>query len=204
MKLQHASTSRLEAFSDGVIAVIVTIMVLELHVPHEDGWHGLLRVMPRIGIYLLSFVMVGIYWVNHHELCRRVERLSFSMVWANMAWLFALSLIPYFTDYIGEKHFDSFSTALYAIVMTIAGLSYGVLRITVISQQRKSGSFDKLDRAEARKHAASLLCYLVAIPMAWGHPAISLGLVLMVTLIWIIPSLGTNCETSEHPHPEAR
>jgi uncharacterized membrane protein len=102
--------TRLEAFSDGVIAVIITIMVLELRVPHENGLAGLWSVAPRLGIYLLSFLMVGIYWINHHDLIRRIETVDYRVLWSNLIFLFVLSLIPYFVEYLDEKSFDSFSS----------------------------------------------------------------------------------------------
>src|SRR5215475_12798940 len=102
------SSSRLEAFSDGVIAVIITIMVLELHVPHENGWVGLWSVAPRLSVYALSFMMVGIYWINHHELIRRAESIDYQVLWANLLFLFTLSLVPFFVDYVDEKNFDTF------------------------------------------------------------------------------------------------
>ncbi|MBE7182218.1 MAG: DUF1211 domain-containing protein, partial [Terriglobus roseus] len=117
-------TSRMEAFSDGVIAVIITIMVLELHVPHPDGWPALREIAPRLGVYLLSFVMIGIYWLNHHELLRRVERVHYSTLLANLVWLFVSSLIPLSTEYVSAKHFSGFAVAQYAVMMLLAGASF--------------------------------------------------------------------------------
>lgn len=205
MSAAERTASRLEAFSDGVIAVIVTIMVLELRVPHEDGLAGLMSVVPHLGIYLLSFLTVAIYWVNHHELCRRVHSVSYGILWTNLIWLFALSLIPYFTQYISEKHFDAFSTAVYGSALVLAGFTYGLLRLAIVARQKASNSYAEADREEARKHILSVLCYAIAIPMAYWSTRISLVLDLLVTLIWIIPSLGTrtNCETP-HPHATTR
>jgi uncharacterized membrane protein len=197
-------SSRLEAFSDGVIAVIITIMVLELHVPHENGFAGLWTVAPRLAIYLLSFVMVGIYWINHHELCRRVETVDYGILWANLGWLFVLSLIPFFTDYAGEKHFDSFSTALYAAIMLFTGISFGVLRLAIVARQKRLHQFTHTDQTELIKHGLSMLFYVAAIFMAYRHVWTSFLLNLAVTLIWIAPELGTRkCEPSEssHIHP---
>ncbi|MBS1814908.1 MAG: DUF1211 domain-containing protein [Acidobacteria bacterium] len=206
MKLEHASTNRLEAFSDGVIAVIVTIMVLELRVPHGDGWRGFAAVVPWLSIYLLSFAMVAIYWVNHHELCRRTEKISFPMVWANMGWLFSLSLIPFFTEYIGEKHFDAFSTALYGVIMVLTGGTYGLLRMSVVTRQKQSGTFEHADQAEARKHAISLIFYAIAIPIALKSPHVALLLYVAVALLWMTPAFGTHteCEADEHPQGRSR
>jgi len=197
-------SSRLEAFSDGVIAVILTIMVLDLHVPHEDGIAGLWAIAPRFGIYLLSFLMVGIYWVNHHELARRVETIGYRILWANLLFLFGLSIIPFFTDYIGEKHYDSFSTALYGCVMLFCGFAFYVLRIAVMQKQKQLGTYAKANHAEAWKHKVSLVLYLIAIPLAFRNPRLSLGVNVLVTLVWIIPEVGTGAEcidsTASQPH----
>src|SRR5580704_13830492 len=116
MSREHLSTARLEAFSDGVIAVIITIMVLELKVPEHDGLAGLRAVWPTVFLYLLTFVQIGIYWVNHHYLIDEVETVGHGILWANLIFLFCLSLFPFATDWIGAKGLSSFSTALYAAV----------------------------------------------------------------------------------------
>jgi uncharacterized membrane protein len=184
-------TNRLEAFSDGVIAVIITIMVLELHVPAENGMRGLWHLAPRLGIYALSFAMTGIYWINHHEILRRTETANYRVLWANLLFLFTLSLIPFFTDYVGEKHFDSFSTALYAVVMLLAGQGFLVLRLSLDRLRRQRGeTLPKTSQLETVKHLASLALYVAAIPVAYFKPVVSLGMNFIVTLIWIAPELG--------------
>ncbi|MFT4111899.1 TMEM175 family protein [Silvibacterium sp.] len=183
-------TSRLEAFSDGVIAVIITIMVLELHVPHQDGLAGLWTVAPRLGIYLLSFLTVGIYWINHHELLRRTEQADHRMLWANLIFLFALSLIPYFVDYLDDKQFSPFSTLLYEVVMLLAGFTFYILRRTVLEMQAQTGALTIGDRNEFWKHRLSLFLYVVSIAVSFYKPWISLALNLVVTLIWIVPQMG--------------
>lgn len=182
--------TRLEAFSDGVIAVIITIMVLELHVPHENGLAGLWSVAPRLGIYLLSFLMVGIYWINHHDLIRRIETVDYRVLWSNLIFLFVLSLIPYFVEYLDEKSFDSFSTVLYDVVMLLAGATFFLLRRAVMRRQRQSGSLHTMDLKELWKHDVSLVMYLVSIGVALYKPALSLLIVALVTVIWIVPSAG--------------
>ena len=182
--------TRLEAFSDGVIAVIITIMVLELHVPHENGLAGLWSVAPRLGIYLLSFLMVGIYWINHHDLIRRIETVDYRVLWSNLIFLFVLSLIPYFVEYLDEKSFDSFSTVLYDVVMLLAGAAFFLLRRAVMRRQRQSGSLHTTDLKELWKHDVSLVMYLVSIGVALYKPALSLLIVALVTVIWIVPSAG--------------
>ncbi len=184
-------TTRLEAFSDGVIAVIITIMVLELHVPEANGPAGLWRLAPRLGLYALSFAMTGIYWINHHEILRRTEAANYRVLWANLFFLFTLSLIPFFTDYVGEKHFDSFSTALYAVVMLLAGQGFLVLRLSLDRLRRERGeTLTKTTQLETTKHLASLALYVAAIPVAYYKPVVSLCLNILVTLIWIVPELG--------------
>jgi uncharacterized membrane protein len=183
-------SSRLEAFSDGVIAVIITIMVLELHVPHDDGWAGLWAVLPRLAVYLLSFLIVGIYWINHHELVRRVETISFGILWSNLIFLFSLSLIPYFVDYLDEKHFSPFSTMLYESTMILAGATYFLLRWTVMQKQRKMGSLRYTDESEQWKHIVSMCLYFVSVAMAFYRPWISLAINGLVNAVWVIPQIG--------------
>jgi uncharacterized membrane protein len=183
-------SSRLEAFSDGVIAVIITIMVLELHVPHKDGLAGLWSVAPRLGIYLLSFLIVGIYWINHHELMRRTEVVDSRVLWANLIFLFVLSLIPYFVDYLDEKLFDPFATILYDSTMLLGGLAFFVLRWTVMRLQWKAGSLRHSDEAELSKHAISLLIYIISIAVAFYRPWLSLAITSLVTVVWIVPGAG--------------
>src|ERR1700754_1830670 len=122
-------TTRLEAFSDGVLAVIITIMVLELKVPHRDGFAGLLSIAPTLFIYLLSFTFTGIYWVNHHHLIRRVEQCDHRVLWANLSYLFGASLLPFFTAYVIDKNSDAFSVALYAASMIFTGSCFFLLRL---------------------------------------------------------------------------
>jgi len=183
-------SSRLEAFSDGVIAVIITIMVLELHVPHENGLAGLWSVAPRLGIYLLSFLIVGIYWINHHELMRRTEVVDSRVLWANLIFLFVLSLIPYFVDYLDEKLFDPFATILYDSTMLLGGLAFFVLRWTVMRLQWRTGSLRHRDEAELWKHATSLGIYLLSIAVAFYRPWLSLAITALVTVVWIVPGAG--------------
>jgi uncharacterized membrane protein len=190
-------STRLEAFSDGVIAVIITIMVLELHVPHENGLTGLWTVAPRLGIYLLTFLVVGIYWINHHELIRRTELVDYRILWANLIFLFVLSLLPYFVDYLDEKGFDSFSTLLYNVTMLAAGAAFLVLRRAVMRRQSQAGSLRHTDMTELWKHSASLALYIVAIAVSFYRPWVSLVINATVTLVWIVPGASVkNCEES--------
>lgn len=184
------SSARLEAFSDGVIAVIITIMVLELHVPHENGWAGLWSIAPRLAVYALSFLMVGIYWVNHHELVRRTEDIDYRVLWANLAFLFVLSLVPFFVDYLDEKNFDSFATLLYDATMLAAGVAFFFLRWAVMRRQKYAGLLERRDTSELWKHGISLALYLAAMAMASYRTWLSLAIVALVTVVWVVPGAG--------------
>ena len=182
--------SRLEAFSDGVIAVIITIMVLELKVPHQEGVEGLRAVLPTLGLYLISFAFVGIYWINHHHLVHRTEDADELVLYANLGFLFCLSLLPFFTSYVVEKKMDSFSVALYISSMIVTGFSFLLLRLSISRRLRNAGRLEEEDKAVERKNWISLFVYVVAVPLAFQHPYLALGLTAFVTVIWITPTIG--------------
>ncbi len=190
MPRKESSTARLESFSDGVIAVIVTIMVLELKVPTRPGWHGLQEVLPTLLVYALSFTFTGIYWINHRELIDRLPHIDTIILHANLVFLFCLSLLPFFTRYVLEKHMDSFSVALYGVSNVIIGGSFMLLRLAVMRRLRHAKELARHDTAAQTKHWISLLVYLIAIPLASLHPRISLGLIAFVTSIWAVPTIG--------------
>lgn len=183
------STARLEAFSDGVIAVIITIMVLELKVPHGDGIAGLRAIFPILLVYLVSFAFTGIYWMNHQHLLDRVESANRLTLHANLFFLFCLSLLPFFTAYVLEKKIGSFAVVLYALEMMATGLSFLLLRLAVHRQLRHAGDLRGEDRAARGKHLASLVLYLTAIPLAYFHPAVAMMVIAAVTAVWSIPNL---------------
>jgi uncharacterized membrane protein len=185
-----ANTARLEAFSDGVIAVIITIMVLELKVPHQDGIAGLYAVLPTLAVYAISFAFTGIYWMNHHHLVHRTEEADELVLYANLSFLFCLSLLPFLTSYVLDKKMDSFSVALYAASMVVTGFSFLLLRLAIGRRLRLAGKLETQDTSVQHKHWMSLLTYLTAIPMAHYHPYIALGLCAFVTVIWITPTAG--------------
>jgi uncharacterized membrane protein len=190
------TTARLEAFSDGVIAVIITIMVLELKVPHQDGLAGLRAVLPTLGLYFISFAFTAIYWINHHHLVHRTEEADERILYANLGFLFCLSLLPFFTSYVLDKKMDSFSVAIYIASMIVTGFSFLLLRLAISRRLRNAGKLEAEDTAVQRKNYLSLFVYLVAIPIASQHPHIALGLVAFVTVIWITPTVGIK------PHEE--
>ena len=185
-----ATPARLEAFSDGVIAVIITIMVLELKVPHQDGFAGLRAVLPTLCLYFISFAFTGIYWINHHHLVHRTDEADELILYATLGFLFCLSLLPFFTAYVLEKKMDSFSVAIYVTSMILTGFSFLLLRLAIARRLRHAGKLDAEDKAVERKNYLSLFVYLVAVPLAFQHPHLSLGLVAIVTVIWITPTTG--------------
>ena len=179
-------TARLEAFSDGVLAIIITIMVLELRVPHAADLAGLRPVAPVFLSYVLSFVYVGIYWNNHHHMLHVCSRVTGGILWANLHLLFWLSLIPFVTAWMGENHFAPVPTAAYGVVLLLAAIAYWVLQRIIISSQ---GSESLLARAVGSdiKGKVSPFLYVIAIPAAFVHQAISGGLYVAAALIWLLP-----------------
>jgi uncharacterized membrane protein len=177
---------RLEAFSDGVIAIIITIMVLELKVPHGTSVETLLKLAPVFGTYVLSFVFVGIYWNNHHHLLHGVRSINGSVLWANLHLLFWLSLIPFFSGWMGENHFESLPVALYGATLLMCGVAYYILcQVLVAHHGRESPLATALGRDQ--KGILSLMLYLVAVPMAFFSAPIALALYALVAIMWLIP-----------------
>ena len=179
-------TGRLEAFSDGVIAVIITIMVLELKVPSGSDFGSLHAVVPTFIAYAISFVNVGIYWNNHHHLLKAAHKVNAAMMWANLHLLFWLSLFPFVTGWMGENHLTTAPTALYGAVMLLAAVAYYILQSVIVAQQ---GPDSKLARSIGRdfKGKASPVLYAVAIGLAFFEPWISGCLYVLVALMWLIP-----------------
>lgn len=181
MSSKSLNPGRLEAFSDGVIAVIITVLVLELKVPAPDGLPGLRTVFPAVFLYLLTFVQIGIYWVNHHYLVDEVERVSHGILWANLIFLFCLSLFPFATEWVGLKGLSSFTASLYAGVSILPGLGY----MGLWTQVRANSAVPA--HASWGKQIASVALYLSAIPVAYLRPAASLALISIVAVIWLLP-----------------
>ena len=177
---------RLEAFSDGVIAILITIMVLELRPPQGATVSALREVVPSVLTYVLSFVFLGIYWTNHHHLLQLTERVTGSVLWANLHLLFWLSLIPFVTAWMGRNHDAAVPTALYGTLMVLAAVAYQTLQYTIIHVQ---GTDSQLARAigSDRKGKISLLLYLGAIPIAFAQPIVSDILFVIVALVWLVP-----------------
>jgi uncharacterized membrane protein len=180
------SKGRLEAFSDGVIAIIITIMVLELKVPHGDRVQDLAPLLPTFLSYVLSFLYVGIYWNNHHHLLHACTAVTGAMLWANLHLLFWLSLFPFTTGWMGENHFTAVPTALYAAVLLMAAIAYLILQQTII---RAQGQDSILKKAIGRdwKGKLSTLVYVVAILATLRSPRIAQAILVIAALVWLIP-----------------
>jgi uncharacterized membrane protein len=177
---------RLEAFSDGVLAIVITIMVLELKVPDGDDWIALRPVVPVLLAYLLSFVYVGIYWVNHHHLLHTVKRVDGPILWANLHLLFWLSLVPATTSWLDEAHFATAPTALYGAVLLMAAVAYWVLQNVIVAAHGRESALARAIGAD-RKGKSSLGLYALAIVLAFRWPAASLAIYVAVALIWLVP-----------------
>jgi uncharacterized membrane protein len=177
---------RLEAFSDGVIAIIITIMVLELKTPHEPSLHGLLPMAHTFASYALSFVFVGIYWNNHHHLFQAVRHVTGGVLWANLGLLFFLSLVPFGTAWMGESHFESGPVAFYGMNFLLAAVAYTVLaQLLAHAHPDHAVLRDALGRDWKGK--LSLALYLAAVALAFVEPLVSCGLYVTVAVIWLIP-----------------
>jgi uncharacterized membrane protein len=178
--------NRLEAFSDGVIAIIITIMVLELKVPHGADLAALLPLVPVFLSYVLSFVYVGIYWNNHHHMLQAAERVNGRILWANLHLLFWLSLFPFVTGWMGENHFEAMPTALYGVVLLMAAVSYWVLQQAIIGHHGRESA---LARAVGRdiKGKISPVIYLAAIVLSFFNRWIADALYVAVALMWLVP-----------------
>ena len=178
--------TRLEAFSDGVLAIIITIMVLELKVPHGDSLSTLQPLLPVFLGYLLSFIYIAIYWNNHHHLMHTVEHVSASILWANMHLLFWLSLIPFATAWMGENHFSATPTALYGFILLMAGFAYWLLQKAIIRSHGRDSVLASALGGDL-KGKGSLLLYLLAIPLAFRQELLADAIYVLVAIWWLVP-----------------
>jgi uncharacterized membrane protein len=178
--------NRLEAFSDGVLAVIITIMVLELKAPHDVSVQALVPMLPAFFSYVLSFLYIAIYWNNHHHLLHTVNRVNGSILWANNHLLFWLALVPFVTAWSGENHFAALPVALYGIVLLMAAVAYFLLTNTIIATH---GNDSVLARAIGKDHKGkvSVVLYALAVPLAFWAPIVSLAIYAGVAVMWLIP-----------------
>jgi uncharacterized membrane protein len=176
----------MEAFSDGVLAVIITIMVLEMKAPVGADLAALAPLFPVFLVYVLSFIYIGIYWNNHHHMLHAVQRIDGRSMWANLHLLFWLSLVPFVTGWMGENHFAALPTALYGFVLLMAAIGYTLLQIALVAA---NGKHALLANAVGRdlKGKLSVVCYLLAIPLAFVHQAIADALYVAVAVMWLVP-----------------
>ena len=190
--------NRLEAFSDGVIAIIITIMVLELKVPHGVDLAALKPLLPVFLSYVLSFIYVGIYWNNHHHMLHSASKVTGGILWANLHLLFWLSLFPFTTGWLGENHIASLPAAVYGFVLLMAAIAYFVLQRAIIGQQ---GHDSILLRAVGSdwKGKVSPVLYFIAIPLAFFNPWLSIAIYAGVAVIWLVPDRRIERLLTDHP-----
>ena len=191
------SKSRLEAFSDGVIAIIITIMVLELKTPHSADWHALERLLPVFLSYVLSFVHLGIYWNNHHHLLQAVRKVGGGVLWANLHLLFWLSLIPFATAWMGENHFAELPVAIYGTVLLCSGIAYYILAHALIAQHGNDSELAKALGSDI-KGKLSVGFYMAAIPLAFVASWIACAVYVLVAIMWLIPDRRIEKVLTEH------
>ena len=191
---------RLLAFSDGVFAIIITIMVLELKVPHEGTWAALVALAPKLASYLLSFIYVAIYWNNHHHMLEPVQRINGATLWANMGLLFWLSLVPFATAWMGETHFAMIPMAVYGGLLLLSAVGYTILQQTLIGVHDDNALLKDAVGSD-RKGKISLAFYVAGIALAFVNPLLSLAVYAIVALIWLVPD--RRIETAVARHHEA-
>lgn len=180
------SKGRMEAFSDGVLAIIITIMVLEMKVPNEANLAALRPLIPVFLSYVLSFIYLGIYWNNHHHLLQAVGRVNGRILWANMHLLFWLSLVPFVTNWMGENHFAKLPVALYGVVLLMAACAYFILTRALLSHHGKESTL-AVALGRDFKGKISIVFYVVAIPLAFVSPWLACAIYILVAVMWLIP-----------------
>jgi uncharacterized membrane protein len=177
---------RLEAFSDGVLAVVITIMVLEIKAPHGVDFNALRPLFPILTSYVLSFIFIGIYWNNHHHLFQAVQKVNGGILWANLHLLFWLSLIPFLTAWMGENPLASVPVAFYGIALLFAGVAFAILSKALVAHQGKNSVLEKAIHHDT-KSKISIVLYTIAVPLAFINPRYSYVLYMTVVLMWLVP-----------------
>jgi len=180
-------TNRLEAFSDGVLAIIITIMVLELKIPQGNTMESLKPVLPTFITYILSFVYLGIYWNNHHHLMHASDVVNGKVLWANLYLLFWLSLLPFATGFMGENHFESLPTALYGFVLLMASIAWGILFHVLRTQHSDETVFRKVYKSVWKVYSSTIL-YVVGTVLSFINPIIAIVIYVLVAVLWFIPN----------------
>jgi uncharacterized membrane protein len=196
------SKTRLEAFSDGVIAILITIMVLELRIPEGADWDSVQPIVPVFLTYVLSFVFLGIYWSNHHHLLHMADRITGGIMWANLHLLFWLSLTPFATGWMGRNHFAPLPTAMYGVVQLLSAVSYTILVRMIIAAQGPSSRLKAAIGSDAKGYL-SLAMYAAAIPLAFVNRWIAYAFYVAVVLMWLVPDrrIERRLDAESHPHP---
>ena len=190
------TTSRLEAFSDGVIAIIVTIMVLELRAPSQPTWAALLKIAPIFLSYGLSFLVVAIMWVNHHHLIHAVRDVTARLLWSNLNLLFWMSLVPFVTDFLGKNYHQPMAVALYGLDLALCGAAFTLLRTELIHQDRDHGTLPDYHSTMRRKNAFSVALYLLSVPLAYVSIYSSYFIFALIPAMYFLPE--KKLETSDH------
>jgi len=188
---------RFEAFSDGVLAIIITILVLELKVPHGEDLHALSETLPHFLAYVLSFIYIGIYWNNHHHMLHATTRVSGAAMWANLHLLFWLSVVPFVTGWMGEHHHAAVPAAAYGSVLLMAAIAYTILQTTLTRQRDHNAALARAIKRDG-KGKLSVLLYVLAIPLAFVSTWISIALYVTVALIWLIPDRRIERVLADH------
>jgi len=178
--------TRLEAFSDGVIAIIITIMVLELKIPHGSDWQSLRNLAPKFLSYIISFIYIAIYWNNHHHLLHTVKHVTGSILWANTHLLFWLSLVPFVTAWAGQNHFADLPVAVYSFVMLMAGVAYFILSRILISVHGKDSLLSSAVGKDF-KGIVSMIGYAIAVPLAFYYSEVSILIIVAIAFLWLVP-----------------
>ncbi|HMU46368.1 MAG TPA: TMEM175 family protein [Chitinophagaceae bacterium] len=179
--------TRLEAFSDGVIAIIITIMVIEIKAPHSPTWEALRELWPSILSYIVSFTMLGIYWGNHHHLIHTIKEVRGGIMWANLHLLFWLSLIPFATHWMGENHFEKNTIVTYAALADMCGIAYYILLIIIKKCNPGNALLQEVLNKQSRKGMWSCIFYTAAIPLAYVNTVIAGALIILVAIMWLMP-----------------
>ncbi|HYM21464.1 MAG TPA: TMEM175 family protein [Candidatus Kapabacteria bacterium] len=179
--------TRLETFSDGVLAIIITIMVLELKIPAGTSWDAIKPLFPTLASYVLSFIFIAIYWGNHHHLLHTLNRVNGKIIWANMHLLFWLSLVPFGTRWMGENNFDSVTVAVYGTLLVLCDVAFTLLAVFIARGHPNEAEFARIFQKSKLKATISTILYLLSIPLAFVNPVISCSIFVFVALIWFIP-----------------
>lgn len=179
--------NRFDALSDGVIAIIITIMVLEMKVPHESSWSALFALYPIFISYILSFIFIGIYWANHHHLMHTSPKVKSGIIWANFCFLFFLSLVPFTTGWLGESHFEKIPVFIYSLNLLLIALSYFLLQQIIMRTWKHETKLAIALKKQEKKGLISLLIYIISIAFSLFIPTISMIAFFIVGLMWIVP-----------------